>query len=272
MKCPYIYQSGDHTVNSGKNQVGDICGVRLGSEEYGGYCFPHGVKMGTVPREVIEKKKKRHKDSLQEKRDRRNEADSKAQENMSGPEIKLNPRVLEALGLDKPCNLDIEYAEIKVTNNWLGKASYDEKYAFARWLGSPKHLRNPKTMAEAAKILGVTEKTLISWTTAPEVLDFINMDTESRSRGLFPLAIYKLGENIDKNDTKSIIDYLKYKDEQDAKRQVKTRSLDPSPEEQKEADDFARALGERNRGVALKAEKSMVQANIFKGVSEETGQ
>jgi len=272
MKCPYIYQSGDHTVNSGKNKVGDICGVRFGREEYGGYCFPHGVKMGTVPREAIEKKKKSHKDSIVEKRQRRTEADEKVQENITNPEIKLNPRVLEALGFDRPCHLDEEYALWKSINQKPTVVNYDEKMAFARWLETPKHLRNPKTMAEAAVILGVTEKTLISWTTSPDVVDFMNMDIESRSRGLFKLAIYKLGENIDKNDTKSIIDFLKYHEEKEAKRQIKTRSLELTPEEQKQADDHARSMGERNRGVALKSEKSMVIANALKGISEEIKQ
>lgn len=272
MKCPYIFRAGDEAVKKEKRQVGEKCEVRFGKKEYGGYCYPHAKIMGMLSGEKLEQTRLAREEARQAKKQRRAEADTKAQETMSGPEINLNPRVLEAMGYTNPCYLAEEYALFKTLNQKPTHVNYDEKMAYARWLESPKHLREPRTMAEAAKILGVTEKTLISWSTSPDVIDFMNADIESRSRGLFKLAMYKLGENIDRNDTKSIIDYLKYKEEQDNKRQVKTRSLNLSPEEQKEADDFARSTGERNRGVALKAEKAMVQANVFKSVSEDIEQ
>ena len=268
MICPYTYRAGDDLVKSGKKNIGDICGVTFGSAEYGGYCAPHARAMGTISPEALQKEKDRRAQTKEEQRKRKENAtkivaDKMGQANDPGNPI-LNQTVLEAMGLKDPCDLADEYAVLKSLNQKPTYESYDEKMAFARWLESPMHLRNPKTMEDAAVILGVSTNTLFVWKGLPEVIDFINMDTEKRALGMFPLAIYKLGVNIDRGDVKSIETLIKYCKEKQDENNKKRKALNIPKNMLKEADDFAKATVDlQSRGVPLAAEKNMVVTDHF---------
>jgi len=199
----------------------------------------------------------------QEKKDRQDAASKAAVEKIDGGSGIINQTVLEYLNFKDPCNLAEEYAMFKAMSGRRTFVYYDEKMAYARWLETPAHLRNPQTLEEAAPILGVSHNTLIAWKNAPEVTDFINADMEKRMLGLYPLAMYKWGVNIDRGDIRSIEAYKNYYEEKNKDRASKRKGLDLPQEIIKEANDYARSQGEQNRGVALDAEKSMVKENYF---------
>jgi len=274
MQCKYIYREGDEAVLDGRCKVGDTCGSQYGAAKWGGLCAPHARAMGVMTEPEMEHEKKRRMESKQEIKERKAEAAQKADETMSGvgdaANSPINNRVLEALNFKDQCDLAEEYALFRAMPGRRTFVDYDEKVAFARWLEAPAHLRVPQTIEDAAKVLGRSPKTLISWKTAPEVIDFINADMEMRLLGLFPLAIYKWGVNIDRGDIRSITEFKAYYEEKQQQRNKSKKSLDIPHDLIKEANDYARSQGEQNRGAALTAEKNMViQSHFNKPVEDD---
>lgn len=253
MLCPYKYEAGDELVKSGKKQIGEICNLQYGSERYGGYCPAHARQMGTMPKEDMEYERKRRADTKAEQKERHDKATKSVLNDES-----LNKNVLTALNLNQPCDLKAEYAELKALNQRRTFINYDEKFAFARWLQTPQHLRKPQAIEDAAVILGVSPNTLNVWRSSPDVIKIINADTETRALGLFPLAMYKLGVGVDRGDVQSIKLYKEWYEEKMAVMNKTVKSIDLPPDMQKEADDYGRATQGRNLGVALEAEKNMV--------------
>jgi hypothetical protein len=269
MNCPYIFREGDKLVVSGKKEIGEVCGLRFGRKEYGGYCPGHARLMGTMPEEALKKEQERRAATKEEQRERKEIATEnvvKATESVGGENPRLNASVLDAMGLKDPCDLQTVYDEFMAVPNKPSATyeSHNEKMAFARWLESPVHLRTPKTMEGAAKILGVTTKTLFVWKSLPEVIDFINMDTEKRALGMFPLAMYKLGVNIDRGDVKSIQTLMEYCEKKSIENNKKKKGMNIPIEMLEVANDFARStMVKKNSGPALAAEKNMVLTDHF---------
>lgn len=274
MQCKYIYREGDEAVKNGTCKVGDRCGSQCGAVKWGGLCAPHARAMGVMTEIEREYEKKRRKESKLEAKERKAEAAQNADETINGvadsPNSPINNRVLEALNFKDQCNLAEEYALFRAMPSRRTFVDYDEKMAFARWLEAPAHLRVPQTIEEAAKVLGRSPKTLISWKTAPEIIDFINSDMEMRLLGLFPLAIYKWGVNIDRGDIRSITEFKAYYEEKQQQRSKSRKSLDIPQDLLKEANDYSRSQGEQNRGAALTAEKNMViQSHFNKPIDDD---
>jgi hypothetical protein len=258
MLCKYQYKSGDELVVSGKKQIGEICNLQYGSERYGGYCPAHARQMGTMPAEDMEYERKRRSETKAEQKERKDKATQAALNDES-----LNKNVLTALNLNQPCDLRVEYAELKALNQRRTFINYDEKFAFARWLQTPQHLRKPQAVEDAAVILGVSPNTLNNWRTSPDIIKIINADTENRALGLFPLAMYKLGVGVDRGDVQSIKLYKEWYEEKMAVMNKTAKSIDLPPEMQKEANDYGRATQANTNGVALEAEKNMVIATHY---------
>lgn len=263
MNCPYVYREGDWLVKQGKKKIGDVCNSPMGAERYGGFCAPHARNENTMPEADALNERQRRAATKHEQRERKIEADKISEK------ISLNDDVLEAMGLKDPCDLAEEYKQFKILNTKQTYVNYNEKMAFARWLETPAHLRIPGTIEEAAKILGCLPNTLITWKTAPEVIDFMNSDVRSRARGLFRLAMYKLGVNIDRGDVKSIEAMMKYEGEEHSRSSKKSKALNIPEEEQRQADEYARSVGNQNREVALKSEKALVVAEYFNKETEQ---
>jgi hypothetical protein len=267
MNCTYIFREGDKLVVSGKRAIGEVCGLRFGRKEYGGYCSGHARLMGTMPEEALRKEQERRAATKEEQRERKEIATGKVAEgteSVAGENPRLNASVLDAMGLKDPCDLQTVYDEFVAVPNGPTYESYNEKMAFARWLESPMHLRTPKTIEAAAVILGVSPKTLFVWKSLPEVIDFINMDTEKRALGMFPLAMYKLGVNIDRGDVKSIQTLMEYCEKKSIENNKKRKGMNIPADMTKIADDFARAtMTKQNTGPALAAEKNMVLTDHF---------
>jgi hypothetical protein len=270
MNCPYRYKENDEPVKAGTVKIGDVCGLRFGVPEWGGLCPAHARTEKVIPQQELEASKAKREETIRKKKaEPKNDPGLKVNTPGEAERHLINETVLDAMGLKEPCDLETEVALFRALNNKPTYVNYDEKMAFARWLESPIHLRKPQSMKEAAVILGVTYQTLQVWKISPEVIDFINSDVESRIGGLYKLALYKLGVNIDRGDVRSIDTFLKYYGEKRAEKNKSRKSLNLPQELQKEADDYARSSGERNRNASLTSEKSMVNRNFFSKTDNE---
>lgn len=263
MFCPYKYRDGDPAVVSGKKQIGEVCNNHRGIEKWQGHCAAHARMLGLMSEEDRQRETERRADGQAESRKRKDDAIVAAASSET-----LNQRVLEALNFKDEVDLAEEYAMFCATPGNKTQVDYNEKMAFARWHNAPAHLKNPQTLEEAGQILGRTTKTLLLWKTDPLVIDFINSDMEKRALGLFPLAIYKLGANIDKGDRNSIALMMEYYEKKSAEGKKVRRGLELPPEMQKEADDYTRAVGEMSKTQALGAEKNMVVDAYFNPPTE----
>jgi hypothetical protein len=221
--------------------------------------------LGLIPKEELAERREKSTAGL---RNRQNKQNDRVRELVDGDgsgqgSPYVNANVLEAMNLNDPCDLKTEYAVFKAINQNPSYEQYDEKMAYARWLRTPKHLRTPATTEEAAEILGVTAKTLYVWKTAPEIVRFINKDTEVRSLSMFPFAMYKLGCRIDQGDAASIKLYKEWYEEKMATMEKKGKELNLDPELEREAIEYSEATGKINRNESLSSEKNMVVDNHF---------
>ncbi len=99
--------------------------------------------------EEKEKESECRAESFRKKREAKSKTIDRVIENI---ESRLDQEVLEALNLKDQLNLAEEYAALCAMPGRDTFADYKEKAAFARWLASPAHLRNPKTIEEAANL------------------------------------------------------------------------------------------------------------------------
>jgi len=263
-KCPYIYKAEDRAVQIGKRTVGEVCGDSRGSAKYNDLCMAHARSTGVVPPEQVAEEVKARHEKTRKSRELTDERIFGATAS-NGDTLYVNKNVLEAMNLNDPCDLETEFTIFKAINQNPGYENYSEKMAFARWLRTPKHLRNPQIIEEAAPILGVTSKTLYCWKTAPDVVRFINMEAENHALSMFPFAMYKLGCGVDRGDATSIKLYKEWYEEKMASRNKKEKRLELPDDIQKEADEYGAATGKQNRGQSLVSEKNMVIDNHFAG-------
>ena len=271
MKCIYIFKPGDHAVLLGKHIVGDKC--KCGSS-VDGYCYGHAMQLKMIPAEKLAAiKAKRLASAADGRVRRRSKADGiskRIADRCSTSEdgrLLVDPIVLDAMGLNTPCDLATEYATFLALNIDPTVTNYAAKMAFARWLETPEHLREPRTLKEAGAVLGVDPRNLTVWKTSPDIINFINQDVEARIAGLYKLTIYRLGEGIQRGDKGCMEIFLKHnKEKQDANRN-KTRAggmLKDIPKEMlKTANDFAESTGKKNYNQALKAEKELINSKYF---------
>ncbi len=262
--CPYIYKADDNVVLSGKRKAGDVCGDSRGAKKYGGLCMAHARSTGVVPPEQVAEEVKRRMERTRLRREQMEEKILGATTG-AGESLYINKNVLEAMNLNDPCDLETEFTIFKAINQNPGYENYSEKMAFARWLRTPQHLRKPQIIEDAAVILGVKPQTLYSWKSAPDVVRFINMETENRALSMFPFAMYKLGCGVDRGDTTSIKLYKEWYEEKMASLNKKEKRLELPADIQQEADEYGAATGKQNRGQSLVSEKNMVIDNHFVG-------
>lgn len=266
-QCIYKYRVGDKSVTAGKKQVGDPCMACSGKPENGGYCPGHARQMGAMPPEVVAAAVARRRASL-DARIARGKGNKKAIEKEVGSAIAENvgkkhdidPRVLAALGLDVQGDLEYEYKVFLATNAKPGVNDWNEKMAFARWLSTPEHLRFPKTIEEAAKVLGMSVRALNMWKTSPEIINFINDDTKSRMMGLYRLTMYELGKGVVRGDPQCMKEVIRHCEKMEETSKDKRRALDIPKEMQQQANDFARSTNDVNHADALTSEK-VLQSN-----------
>ncbi len=262
--CPYIFKADDPAVKFGKRVVGEVCRSDRGSPKYNGFCAGHARQAGLITPEQTAEATQKRLENIKKTREKINENVKNAVNNASEGSP-INKTVLEAMNLNDPCDLASEYAIFKTLNQNPSYENYDEKMAFARWLRTPQHLRTPQIIEDAAKILGVSAYVLFAWKTAPDVVRFINMETENRALCMFPFAMYKLGCGIDRGDTTSIKLYREWYEEKMASLKKTEKTLNLSPELEREAAEYRAATGITNRGKSLASERNMVIDNHFAG-------
>ena len=271
MKCKYLFITGDKPVLLGRRAIGEQCHAGAAIE---GYCYGHALQMKVIPAErMAEIKEKRMASAAAGRISRRGKAEGigkKLAEKCSTSEdghLLVDPIVLEAMGLNTPCDLATEYATFLALNIDPTVTNYAAKMAFSRWLETPEHLREPRTMKEAGAVLGVDSRNLTVWKTSPDIINFINQDVESRIAGLYKLTIYRLGEGIQRGDKGCMEIFLKHnKEKQDANRN-KTRAggmLKDIPKEMLDtANAYAESTGKKNYNQALKSEKDIINSKYF---------
>lgn len=206
-RCTYIYRAGDDAVKSGKCAVGDQCGSMYGSDERNGLCYGHwnqwraendrdGLAADTA---------KRMETVAAQKAESANRRDNLLNETDKNPaKYGINASIIDAMGLNEPCDLESELALYKALNLGEGQENYDEKMAFARWLSTPEPKRKPRDMAEAAKILGATVRTLELWRRSPDMARLKARNGEAIIENSYNLVVYKVLEGVDRLDPRYI--------------------------------------------------------------------
>jgi hypothetical protein len=270
VKCKYRYVVGDRSVIAGKKQVDDPCMARSAKPENGGYCPGHARQMGTMPPEVVAAAIAKRRVSLDARMARGKANKERLANGVAGAIVEnigkkhdIDPRVLVALGLDSQNDLEYEYKVFVATNAKPGVKDWNEKMAFARWMSAPEHLRFPKTLDEAAKILGLSVRALTMWKTSPEIINFINDDTKSRMMGLYRLTMYEMGAGVVRGDVQCMKEVIRHCEKMEETSKDKRRALDIPKDMQQQADDFARATNTVNKDDALKSEKGMHREKYF---------
>jgi len=153
------------------------------------------------PQELEAAKSKRMEKNAEQRAAAVETHDKLVEESEKKPETYgINASVIDAMGLNKPCDLAEELAVYKALPMGDGQENYAEKMEFARWLSTPDVKKTPKTILEAAAILGITVQTAEIWRRSPDVATFRKNDAVGWLRNAFPYIVYKTIDGCDRSD------------------------------------------------------------------------
>jgi hypothetical protein len=274
-QCEWIYGPDDEAVKCGNKQPGDRCQSMYGSAAQHGYCSGHYRNWceNNNP-ELLKAEHEKARKTNEEKKAKavkHNEAimdEAVRDDNVYG----ISQDAIRALGLDEDFDLEKNYALYKQLNLDPTQDRYDEKFAFACWLDTPEHKKTPKTIEEAAKILGCHPQTLQVWRNSKEVLRILSDNTESRLLRADRLVSYKMTDGALKREAK-LLDLFKknikeIKDRQDAKPKRPPITEDHI----REANEIVDKQPFIMKGSAGQAEKNLLMENMAAGNLEEIKQ
>jgi hypothetical protein len=196
MRCPYQFKAEDKPVQDGRRQIGEVCNAPSGKKSYGGNCFPHAVHLGLVPQDVIDKKNEKLRETHRKKMARISARSKENLEKSSDNLSETTKEILGVMGKNDPYDLSYEYALLKQLNPEPQNEKYAEKFAFAMWLNTPESVREPKSLLEAATILGVAEPTLALWRRSPELVRIFNNKAKETACRSYPYIIEKALERV----------------------------------------------------------------------------
>lgn len=225
MKCPYIFKAEDKPVKDGKRQIGEVCNSFSGKKAYGGYCFPHAFHLGLVPQEVIDKRSERMRETHRKKVARATARSKEVLEKSSDSFTETTRKILDVLGKNESYDLGYEYALLKRLNPEPQNEAYAEKFAFAMWLNTPESVRTPKTLPEAAQILGVVEITLALWRRSPELVRIFNSKARETACRSYPYIIEKALERVATGSERAMEILLKHIKEIQADNEPKSKIM-----------------------------------------------
>lgn len=238
MNCPYIFRETDKPVQEGKRQIGEVCNSFSGKRSYGGHCFPHAAHLGLVPQDVMDKKAEKARESHRKKMARISEHSKETLEKSSNDLSDTTKEILSVMGKNDPYDLAYEYALLKKLNPEPQNEAYAEKFAFAMWLNTPESVRTPKTLAEAAPILGVVETTLALWRRSPELVRIFNNKAKETACRSYPYIIEKALERVAIGSERAMEILLKHIKEIQADNEPKSKIPMLSPALLAEAKDI----------------------------------
>jgi len=193
-----LYRPGDKKVKKGEYKVGDQCfATARAVEKTHGFCGGHFKKWNKEndPEANVASGKKRSATS-QKKRQEVVEKNREIVENSNNTLNEKTKEILGVLGKNEKYDLIYEYSLMKSLNIDPQKEKYAEKFAFALWLNTPEAMRMPKTMEEAAEILGVVMVTLAMWRRSPEITRIINDKARESHCRSYPYIFEKLLEQV----------------------------------------------------------------------------
>jgi len=225
MLCPYKFVAEDKPVQEGKRQIGEVCGSFSGKKAYGGMCFPHASHLGLVPQDVLDKKAAAFRETHRKKMARITKFTKDNLEKSSEDLSDTTKEILSVMGKNDPYDLSYEYALLKKLNPEPQNEAYAEKFAFAMWLNTPESVRTPKTLAEAAPILGVVETTLALWRRSPELVRIFNNKAKETACRSYPYIIEKALERVAVGSERAMEILLKHIKEIQADSEPKSRIM-----------------------------------------------
>lgn len=266
MRCPYQFKAEDKPVQDGRRQIGEVCAAYSGKKEYGGHCFPHAVHLGLVPQDVIEKKNAKLRETHRKKMENVSKFAKANLEKSSNDLSDTTKEILNVMGKNEAYDLSYEYALLKRLNPEPQNEAYAEKFAFAMWLNTPESARTPKTLLEAAQILGVMETTLALWRRSPELVRIFNNKAKETACRSYPYIIEKALERVSSGSERAMEILLKHIKEIQAESEPKARIM-PMPAALLDEAKAINADGRPNKieGVANHATKAVQYDSLLNG-------
>lgn len=238
MRCPYQYAADDKPVLGGRRKIGEVCNSLQGKKSWGGFCFPHAAKMGMVPKEIMDEKANKIRETHRLKMARIVKHSKETLEKSSNDLTETTKEILSVMGKNEAYDLTYEYALLKKLNPEPQNEAYAEKFAFAMWLNTPESVRTPKELAEAAKILGVVETTLALWRRSPELVRIFNNKAKETACRSYPYIIEKALERVASGSERAMEILLKHIKEIQADSEPKSKIPMLSPALLAEAKDI----------------------------------
>lgn len=269
-RCAYIYAAGDKGVLSGKYKIGDRCVAYCRNvEKLSGFCYGHFKKwnMANNP-EVNAAAGRLQSESLRARKKKAVEKNKEIVENANEVLNDIDKEILAVLGKTETCDLVYEYSLARAHNINPQTEKYAEKFAFAMWLNTPESKRTPKTIEEAAEILGVAIVTLALWRRSPELVRIFNSKAKQSFMGTLPWVHQKLLKRVYDGSEKAMDVSIKIIKEYESESGQNSKPLPTSPEMLNEAmkinegSDVSRLTGVANQVKKVVNYNAMLNGNV----------
>lgn len=266
-QCRHVFAAGDPKVKDGTRKEGERCGGSYASEKTHWLCGGHyrawcAINEPDKNRAFTEK----HKQGMAEHNKKVKEKNAEVIESGEEKLSEISKEVLQILGKNEPYDLEYEYSLLRGLNPRPEIENYTEKFAFALWLNTPEPKRTPKTIDEAAQILGFNKLTLALWRRSPELVNIFNTKARESALRCYPYLIEKALENVSRGNERSLDIMLKHVKELENEKKEKSTFPKLSQEQVDEAKTIT-ADGNTGmlRGVAQAVNKTAQFDNLLKG-------
>jgi hypothetical protein len=273
--CRYIYIDGDKAVIDGRAKVGDRCTCPAQvSEKSHWLCGGHLKQWNKLNNpDVNAETLAKQKATLQATRKRALDKNKEIVENSTEILGEATVGVLKQMNRNKEVDLAKEYLILKNLKQDPTQENYAEKYAFALWLNAPDTLRTPKTIEEAAQILGVSVFTVTVWRRSPEIIRIVNNDTKLTALRDYNYVWEKIMEGVARGDKGFADIALKHIKEIDAANSTVGKAFNLPSELKEEAARICNdGTANRATGVTDKIKKVAVYDGLTNGDIKPSGE
>jgi hypothetical protein len=223
-QCAHIFQVGDPKVKDGTRKEGERCTGMYASEKTHGLCGGHyrawcSKNEPETNRAHTEKQKQTMLAHNKKVKEKNNEVITNIEEKLS----ETSKEILRVMGKNESYDLEYEYSLLRCLNPRPEIENYTEKFAFALWLNTPEPKRTPKTVDEAAQILGFNILTLTLWRRSPELVNIYNVKAKESVLRCYPYLIEKALENVSRGNERSLDIMLKHVKELENEKKDKSK-------------------------------------------------
>jgi hypothetical protein len=266
-RCTHKFAVGDPSVADGSRQPGEQCAGMYASEKthwlcgghYRAWCSKNEPETNRAHTEKQKQTMLAHNKKVKEKH---TQVIADTEEKLS----ETSREILAVMGKNEPYDLEYEYSLLRGLNPRPEIESYTEKFAFALWLNTPEAKRTPKTVEEAAQILGFSIITLHLWRRSPELVSIFNTKAKELALRCYPYLIEKALENVSRGNERSLDIMLKHVKELENEKKVKS-NFPSLPKDLVEESKVVMADGNTGmlRGVANAVNKTAQFNNLLNG-------